>query len=312
MNSRLELSPEIASAREEGKPIVALESAIVSHGLPYPDNVETALASEVEIEKNGACAASIAVINGRIRIGLTASELELLATGKDVVKLSRSDISVALSKGWTGSTTVAATMICSRLAGIEVFATGGIGGVHRGAETSFDVSADLLELADSPVIVVASGAKAILDIPKSLEYLETLGVPAIAFGQCDFPGFWSRSSGYKAPLRLNSPAEIAAAFEIRRELKLRGGVLVANPVPKNSELPLEEINHWIELAILDLEANRIKGKSVTPFLLERIADLSDGRTLSANKALVANNASLAAKIARSLVSFRRSPETQAS
>ncbi|MDE0303744.1 MAG: pseudouridine-5'-phosphate glycosidase [Albidovulum sp.] len=300
MNLPLDISSGVAAAREEGKPIVALETAIVSHGLPYPDNVETVLASEEEIKRIGALAASIAVIEGRIRVGLDTVELERMATSKNVVKLSRSDISLALAGRWTGSTTVSATMICSRLAGIQVFATGGIGGVHRGAEISFDVSADLIELANSPVVVVASGAKAILDIPKTLEFLETLGVPAIAFGQNYFPGFWSKSSGYRAPYRFDSPADIANSFRLRRDLGIRGGILVANPVPAENALPLTEINQWIDRALQDLDARQIRGKSVTPFLLERIAELSDGRSLKANKDLIKSNASLAAQIAINL------------
>jgi len=306
LNLPLDISPKVDSALKSGAPVVALESSIISHGLPCPDNIELAVETERLIETSGACPATIAVMDGRIRIGLNLDELEKLSSGDDIAKLSRSDIPVALAKGLTGSTTVASTMICSRLAGIEVFATGGIGGAHRGAELSFDVSADLTELANSPVIVVSSGAKAILDIPKTLEILETLGVPVIAFGQSAFPAFWSRTSGFDAPHRLDSTREIAAAFHFMRELNLPGGLLIANPVPEGSELPLPEVNRWIDRALLDLERNTMHGKAVTPFLLDRIVGLSGGLSLKANKELVKGNAALAARIARSLVRFRAS------
>ena len=229
-------SDEVAEARAKGAPIVALESTIITHGMPYPQNVETARRVEETVRQGGATPATIAVIAGALHVGLNGSQLDALGQAKDVMKLSRADMAACLASGRTGATTVAATMIAARLAGIEVFATGGIGGVHRGAETSFDISADLHELAQTPVTVIAAGAKAILDLPKTLEVLETLGVPVIAYGQDDLPAFWSRQSGLKAPLRMDSPAEIAAAHRMRGALGLPGGQLVANPIPAEAEI----------------------------------------------------------------------------
>ena len=296
----LTLSPEVTEARANGAAIVALESTIITHGMPFPQNVETARRVEAEIRRQGAVPATIAIMDRRIHIGLTEAQLDALGQAKSVAKLSRADLAACLASGGTGATTVAATMICAHLAGIRVFATGGIGGVHRGAETSFDISADLRELAETPVTVVAAGAKAILDLPKTLEYLETLGVPVIACGQDDFPAFWSRSSGLKAPLRMDSAADIAAAHLMRARLGLPGGQLVANPIPPDAEITLAEITPQIEAALAEATAKGIAAKAVTPFLLQRIFELTDGRSLAANIALVLNNARLAAAIAREL------------
>ena len=294
------LSPEVAEAHAKGGPIVALESTIITHGMPFPQNVETARRVEAEVRAHGATPATIAIMDRHIHIGLTDTQLDGLGQAKGVAKLSRADLAACLATGGTGATTVAATMICAHLAGIRVFATGGIGGVHRGAETSFDISADLRELAEAPVTVVAAGAKAILDLPKTLEYLETLGVPVIAYGQDDFPAFWSRSSGLKAPLRMDHAREIAAAMTMRARLGLPGGQLVANPIPVAAEIPQSEIMPHIEAALAEAEAKSIAAKAVTPFLLQRIFELTKGRSLVANIELVLNNARLAAAIAREL------------
>lgn len=298
MTLPLTFSPEVAEARANGAPIVALESTIITHGMPWPQNVETARRVEQAVRDAGAVPATIAIMGGMVHIGLTEAALDALGQARDVAKLSRADLAACLASGGPGATTVAATMICAHLAGIRVFATGGIGGVHRGAETSFDISADLMELARTPVTVVAAGAKAILDIPKTLEVLETQGVPVIAFGQDDFPAFWSRSAGLKAPLRMDDAAQIARAHRIRGELGLAGGQLVANPIPPQDEIPREIILPVIETALRDAEALGINAKAVTPFLLQRIYDLTGGASLSANIALVLNNARLAAQIAR--------------
>lgn len=301
----LTFSDEVAKARADGRPIVALESTIITHGMPYPQNLETAQRVEAEVRESGAVPATIAVMDGLIHIGLEQDALERLARTSDAMKVSRADLAVCLAKGATGATTVAATMICAHLAGIEVFATGGIGGVHRGAEESFDISADLLELAQTPVSVVAAGAKAILDLPKTLEVLETHGVPVIAFGQDDFPAFWSRSSGLPAPLRADTPAEIAQAQIARASLGLPGGQLIANPIPAEAEIAREEIVPVIEEALAEADARRIAAKAVTPFLLSRIFELTGGRSLEANIALVLNNARLAAAIAGEITAARR-------
>lgn len=293
----LTLSAEVRAALQAGKPVVALESTIITHGMPYPQNLEAARAVEAEIRAAGATPATIAVMGGQILVGLEDAALDALARTPDALKLSRADLAACLASGRTGATTVAATMICAQLAGIEVFATGGIGGVHRGAELSFDISADLRELAHTRVTVVAAGAKAILDLPKTLEVLETLGVPVIAFGQDEFPAFWSRGSGLPAPLRMDSAAEIAAAHRMRGLIGLPGGQLVANPVPVADEIPLAEIMPAVEVALAEAAAQGIAAKAVTPFLLDRIFALTDGRSLTANIALVLSNARLAAAIA---------------
>ena len=293
----LNYSPEVETARRDGAPIVALESTIITHGMPYPQNVETARLVEAEVRASGAVPATIAVLSGKMCIGLSDDQLGDLGQAKDVAKLSRGDLAACLAAGNTGATTVAATMIAAHLAGIRVFATGGIGGVHRGAETSFDISADLHELAHTPVTVVAAGAKAILDVPKTLEVLETLGVPVIAFGQDDFPAFWSRSSGLPAPIRLDSAADIARAQDMRISLGLPGGQLVTNPIPLDAEIPAGELVPIIQTALMDANFAGITAKDVTPFLLNRIFELTDGRSLTANIALVLNNARLASAIA---------------
>lgn len=294
------VSESVANAQSKNAAVVALESTIITHGLPYPRNLETALALEATVEAHGAMPATIAVIDGVLRIGLDRSELEALGVAEDVRKLSRADFASALVQGSTGSTTVAATMIAARLAGIETFATGGIGGVHRGAEDSFDISADLQELAQTPVNVVAAGAKAILDLPKTLEVLETLGVPVIGYRTDRFPAFWSRDSGHPVPIRMDSSADIARSHRLRAAMGLRGGQLVVNPIPPEDEIPAEDLKPHIEAAIREAEAAGISGKEVTPFLLDRVLQLTEGRSLEANIALVLNNARLAAQIAVAL------------
>jgi pseudouridine-5'-phosphate glycosidase len=300
MTPELILSEEVRAARANGSAVVALESTIITHGMPWPQNLETARHVEAEVRTAGAVPATIAVIEGRLHAGLDAPALEALAQAKGVAKLSRADLAACLATGGTGATTVAATMIGARIAGIEVFATGGIGGAHRGAETSFDISADLRELAETPVSVVAAGAKAILDLPKTLEILETLGVPVITVGQDDFPAFWSRSSGLPSPLRMDAPEEIARAHRMRAALGLPGGQLVANPIPPEAEIPREALAPVIAQALAEAEARGIAAKAVTPFLLQRIFELTEGRSLAANIALVLNNARLAARIAQAL------------
>ncbi|MDH3264613.1 MAG: pseudouridine-5'-phosphate glycosidase [Paracoccaceae bacterium] len=304
MTAPLAFSPEVARARAEGAPVVALESTIISHGLPYPQNLELAGRLEAEVRAAGAVPATIAVMAGAIRIGLSAAETEALARGEGVAKLSRADLAPCLAAGRIGATTVAATMIAARLAGIEVFATGGIGGVHRGAERSFDISADLRELAETAVTVVAAGAKAILDLPKTLEVLETLGVPVTAYRQDAFPAFWSRDSGLSAPLRADSAGEIARAHLMRARLGLPGGQLVANPVPAAAEIPRAELEPLIAEAQRLAEAEGITSKAVTPFLLARLAELTGGRSVEANVALVLSNARLAAAIAAEIAALR--------
>ena len=293
-------SAEVARARAEGAPLVALESTIITHGMPIPRNIRTARQVEAEIRAAGTVPATIAVLEGRLHVGLEADQLEALAGAEGVMKLSRADMAVALATGRTGATTVAATMIAAHLAGIEVFATGGIGGVHRGAEDSFDISADLHELARIPVTVVAAGAKAILDLPKTLEVLETLGVPVIAHGQDALPAFWSRDSGLAAPLRLDDPGRIAAAHRMRERMGLAGGQLVVNPIPPEAEIPAATLAPLIARAQADAAAAGIAGKAVTPFLLDRILTLTGGASLEANIALVLNNARLGAAISRAL------------
>jgi pseudouridine-5'-phosphate glycosidase len=300
MTLPLSLSPEVARALGAGAPVVALESTIITHGMPWPRNLETARAVEAEVRAAGAVPATIAVMDGAIHVGLTPQALEGLARAEGVMKLSRADLAACLATGRTGATTVAATMICAHLAGIHVFATGGIGGVHRGAETSFDISADLHELARTPVTVVAAGAKAILDLPKTLEVLETLGVPVIAFGQDAFPAFWSRDSGLPAPLRMDDPAQIARAHLLRAALGLEGGQLLANPIPRDAEIPAADLAPLIARAQSEATARAITAKALTPFLLSRLFDLTSGRSLEANIALVLNNARLGARIAAAI------------
>ncbi|MGR3370004.1 MULTISPECIES: pseudouridine-5'-phosphate glycosidase [unclassified Sagittula] len=294
------LSPEVQAAKDAKAPLVALESTIITHGMPYPQNLETARRVEAEVRNAGAVPATIAILDGRIHVGLTDEQLESLAQAKNVAKLSRADLAACLASGGTGATTVAATMIAANRAGIDVFATGGIGGVHKGAEESFDISADLQELAQTPVTVVAAGAKAILDLPKTLEVLETLGVPVIAVGQDQLPAFWSRNSGMKAPLRIDTAEGIARAHKMRRDLGIPGGQLVANPIPVGDEIAADTLAPIIARATQDAAKHGITGKAVTPYLLQRIFELTEGRSLQANIALVLNNARLAAGIAQEL------------
>ncbi|UTS80497.1 pseudouridine-5'-phosphate glycosidase [Phaeobacter piscinae] len=298
-------SAEVAAARASGQAIVALESTIITHGMPYPQNVEVAAQVEDDIRAAGAVPATMAVIDGVLHIGLEADQLQALGQAKNVAKISRADMPACIATGGTGATTVAATMIAARLAGISVFATGGIGGVHKGAETSFDISADLMELAQTPVTVVAAGAKAILDIPKTLEVLETQGVPVIAYGQDSIPAFWSATSDLAAPLRMDSAAEIARAHATRQAMGLPGGQLIANPIPAGDQIAAEDLAPVLAQAQSEADAQGVAGKAVTPFLLQRIFELTEGRSLTANIALVRNNARLAAEIAKELVNLKQ-------
>ncbi|ATG43350.1 putative enzyme involved in pigment biosynthesis [Phaeobacter piscinae] len=298
-------SAEVAAARASGQAIVALESTIITHGMPYPQNVEVAAQVEDDIRAAGAVPATMAVIDGVLHIGLEADQLQALGQAKNVAKISRADMPACIATGGTGATTVAATMIAARLAGISVFATGGIGGVHKGAETSFDISADLMELAQTPVTVVAAGAKAILDIPKTLEVLETQGVPVIAYGQDSIPAFWSATSDLAAPLRMDSAAEIARAQATRQAMGLPGGQLIANPIPADDQIAAEDLAPVLAQAQSEADAQGVAGKAVTPFLLQRIFELTEGRSLTANIALVRNNARLAAEIAKELVNLKQ-------
>jgi pseudouridine-5'-phosphate glycosidase len=300
MTLPLNIAPEVADALAVSRPVVALESTIITHGMPFPQNVETARAVEAAVRDSGAVPATIAIMAGRIHVGLSADELDQLGQAKGVAKLSRADLAACLATGGTGATTVAATMICAHLAGIAVFATGGIGGVHRGAEASFDISADLRELSETPVTVVAAGAKAILDLPKTLEVLETLGVPVISMGQDEFPAFWSRSSGLLSPLRMDRAEDIAAAHLMRGRLGLPGGQLVANPIPQDAEIPRATILPAIEAALADAAQQGIAAKAVTPFLLQRLYEITGGASLTANVALVLNNARVGAAIATAI------------
>ncbi|UWQ30638.1 pseudouridine-5'-phosphate glycosidase [Leisingera sp. M523] len=293
-------SSEVQAAKAAGQAIVALESTIITHGMPYPQNVEVATQVEQDIRDAGAVPATMAVIKGVLHVGLEPDQLQALGQAQGVAKISRADMPACIATGGTGATTVAATMIAARLAGIEVFATGGIGGVHKGAESTFDISADLMELAQTPVTVVAAGAKAILDVPKTLEVLETQGVPVIAYGQDSFPAFWSAQSDLKAPLRMDDPAQIARAHATRQAMGLPGGQLIANPIPADAEIAAEELAPVIAQAQSEADEQGISGKDVTPFLLRRIFELTKGRSLTANIALVRNNARLAAKIAQEL------------
>ena len=296
----VDILPAVADALGAGRPVVALESTIITHGMPYPENSRMAADVEKIISDEGATAATIAVIGGRIKIGLSDGERESLAMTSGAMKLSRADFAYAVAEGRTGGTTVAATMIAAHMAGIKVFATGGIGGVHKGAEESFDISADLDELARTPVIVVSAGAKAILDIEKTLEVLETRGVPVVAVGSDVMPAFWSRQSPFRAPLRVDDPADIARLFSTRQALGLDGGMLIANPVPESDEIPAGTMAKYIEAAHRAAGEQKVAGKAVTPFLLGKLLELTDGASLKTNIALVENNARLAARIARAL------------
>lgn len=297
-NKYLDVAPEVKKAIEEGKPVVALESTIISHGMPYPKNVETALNVEKVIRDNGAVPATIAIIGGRLKAGLSKEEIEYLGkTGQKVTKVSRRDLPVIVSKKMDGATTVATTMIIAAMAGIKVFATGGIGGVHRGAETTMDISADLEELAQTPVLVVCAGAKAILDLGLTLEYLETKGVPVIGYGTEELPAFYTRKSGFKVDYRLDTPAEVAAAFVAKKELGMAGGMLLTNPIPEQYAMDDKVINAAIDQAIKESVEQGIKGKATTPFLLARVVELTGGDSLESNIQLVYNNAKVAAKTA---------------
>jgi pseudouridine-5'-phosphate glycosidase len=300
MQAFLQFSPEVQAARAAGKPVVALESTIISHGMPYPQNVQTAREVEQVIRDAGAVPATIAIIDGCICIGLADDQLELLGQSKDAIKVSRRDLAYVLAQKKLGATTVAATMICARLAGIEVFVTGGIGGVHRGAETSFDISADLQELAQTSVAVVCAGVKSILDIGLTLEYLETHGVPVVSVGQVAFPAFFTRDSGFKADFQLDTPQEQARFIRTKWQLGMDGGVVVSNPVPEASSMKNDEIDAIIAQALREAGEQGVKGKLVTPFLLARIKELTGGRSLVTNIALVKHNALVGAQLAVAL------------
>jgi pseudouridylate synthase len=300
----LNIHPEVAQALAQGQPVVALESTIIAHGMPYPQNVQTALEVEAVIRAHGAIPATIAVLEGKICIGLGPEQIEALGSAKDVMKLSRRDLALAVASGLPGATTVAATMICAALAGIEVFVTGGIGGVHRGAETSFDISADLQELAQTSVAVVCAGAKSILDLPLTLEYLETHGVPVISLEQSNFAAFFSRDSGLKADVRMDTAEEQARFIRTKWQLGMQGGVVISNPVPLSSEIPAAEINAITAQALQDASMQGIEGKATTPFLLKRINELTQGKSLVTNIALVKNNARVGALLAVALAKNR--------
>lgn len=297
----LDVAPEVRSALEQGRAIVALESTIITHGMPHPQNVATAREVEAVVRANGAVPATIAIIGGRIKIGLSGEELDMLGTTSEVMKLSRADLPYAITAKRHGSTTVAATMICAHLAGVRVFATGGIGGVHQGVESTMDISADLDELARTPVTVVCAGAKAILDLPRTLEYLETRGVPVVGYQTDHFPAFWSRKSELPAPIRLDTPEAIADLIRTKEALGFGGGILVANPVPSTDEIPAEEMKGFIDDAIAEAGRRGVVGKAVTPFLLSFLFESTGGRSLATNIALVKSNAALAARLAASVI-----------
>jgi pseudouridine-5'-phosphate glycosidase len=295
----LDIAPEVQSALRQGGAVVALESTIITHGMPHPQNVATAREVEDVVRKNGAVPATIAIIGGRIKIGLSDEELEWLGTAQNVMKLSRADLPYAVALRRHGATTVAATMICAHLAGIRVFATGGIGGVHQGVEETMDISADLDELARTPVTVICAGAKAILDLPRTLEYLETRGVPVVGYQTDRFPAFWSRTSDLPVPLRLDSADALSDLIRTKDALGLGGGVLVANPVPSADEIPASEMKTFIDRAVAEAKARGVAGKAVTPFLLSYLFEQTGGRSLATNIALVKNNAALAGQLAGS-------------
>ena len=301
MNRYLDIAPEVQEALKNGKPVVALESTIISHGMPYPQNVETALNVEKIIRENGAVPATIAVIGGRMKAGLSPEEIDYLGkTGAGVAKASRRDLPVLVALGRDGATTVTTTMMIAHMAGISVFATGGIGGVHRGAETTMDISADLEELAQTPVMVVCAGAKSILDLGLTLEYLETKGVPVIGYGTEELPAFYTRKSGFGVDYRVDSPEELAAMFRAQRELNYKGGMLVTNPIPEQYAMDKEVIDKAIEQALAEAKEQHVHGKETTPFLLARVVELTGGDSLESNIKLVLNNATVAAKTAAEL------------
>ena len=301
MNRYLDLSPEVREAMENNRPVVALESTIISHGMPYPKNVQTAVAVENTIRQNGAVPATIAIIKGRLKVGLTPDELEYFGKkGMAITKTSRRDIPVIVSKGADGATTVAATMMIAAMAGIQVFATGGIGGVHRGAETTMDISADLDEFTKTPVLVVCAGAKAILDLNLTMEYLETKGIPVFCYQTDELPAFYTRQSGIKAPFRADSPEELAGIWNTKNELGIQGGFIVANPIPEEFSMDPKRINAAIDEAICEMNKLGIHGKETTPYLLDKVQKLTGGDSLESNIRLVLNNAALAARIAKGI------------
>lgn len=296
----LNVHPEVKKALAEGLPVVALESTIISHGMPYPKNIEMAKTVSKIIRANGAIPATIAIIDGVLKVGLTTEEIEFLGTNKDVVKASRRDLPFIISKKLNGATTVATTMILANLAGVKVFATGGIGGVHRGAQETFDISADLQELANTNVAVICAGAKSILDIGLTLEYLETNGVPVVGFETEEFPAFYTRKSGFGVDYKVESSLEVASALKAKWDLNLKGGMVIGNPIPKEFEMDYDTINNAIESALKEAEEKNIAGKKVTPFLLDRVKTITEGKSLDANIELVYNNAKVAAQIAKDL------------
>ena len=301
MNKYLDISPEVQQALAEGKPVVALESTIISHGMPYPKNVETALLVEKTIRDNGAVPATIAIIGGRLKAGLSSEEIEYLGkSGRKVAKVSRRDLAAIVARGADGATTVTTTMIIAHMAGIRVFATGGIGGVHRGAETTMDISADLEELANTPVMVVCAGAKSILDLGLTLEYLETKGVPVIGYGTDELPAFYTRRSGFGVDYRVDTPAQLAAMFKAQQELGMKGGMLVTNPIPEQYAMDKEVIDAAIDQAVRESREKGIHGKETTPFLLARVVELTGGDSLESNIQLVLNNAVVASRTASEL------------
>lgn len=297
LNNYLEVSVEVKEALKEGKPVVALESTIIAHGMPYPKNVETALNVENIIRENGAVPATIAIIDGKLKVGLTKDEIEFLGKEKNVIKTSRRDLPFVVANKFNGATTVASTMIIANLAGIKVFATGGIGGVHRGAQETFDISADLEELSMTNVAVVCAGAKSILDIGLTLEYLETKGVPVVGFNTEELPAFYTRKSGFKVDYKIESEEILAKALKAKWDLGLNGGIVVANPIPEQYEMNFEEINQAINDAVIEAEQKGIKGKESTPFLLSKVKEITKGQSLESNIQLVYNNAKLGAKLA---------------
>lgn len=301
----LQVHPEVKKAIEAGEPVVALESTIISHGMPYPKNVEMAKNVSKIIRENGAIPATIAIIDGVLKVGLTEEEIEFLGTSKDVVKASRRDLPFIISKKLNGATTVATTMILADLAGVKVFATGGIGGVHRGAQETFDISADLQELANTDVAVICAGAKSILDIGLTLEYLETNGVPVIGFGTDEFPAFYTRKSGFGVDYRVDSPMEVATALKAKWDLDLKGGMVIGNPIPTEFEMDYDTITNAIETALKEAAENNIAGKKVTPFLLDKVKTITAGKSLESNIELVYNNAKIAAQIAKDLADINK-------
>lgn len=300
----LHIHPEVKRALSEGQPVVALESTIISHGMPYPKNIEMAKNVSKIIRENGAIPATIAIIDGVLKVGLTTEQIEFLGTSKDVLKASRRDLPFIISKKLNGATTVATTMILANLAGVKVFATGGIGGVHRGAQETFDISADLQELANTNVAVVCAGAKSILDIGLTLEYLETNGVPVVGFGTEEFPAFYTRKSGFGVDYKVDSSMEVANALKAKWDLDLKGGMVIGNPIPKEFEMDYDTINNAIESALKEADENNITGKKVTPFLLDKVKTITAGKSLDANIELVYNNAKVAAQIAKDLANLK--------